>query len=79
MQILGNKILIKEIKSDKTDSGIYLQGYESQKRGEVVAIGKGHWEHPPQVKVGDKVIFTHATAFEGMVLSNEENILAIYE
>lgn len=65
---LGERILIKEdlnSKEKKTASGIIIpitvNDDKGSKRGEVVAVGTGHYEHgqliPISVKVHDDVLF----------------------
>lgn len=77
MQIIGEKILIKKL----IQTTVFGTEDESQKKGEIVQIGKGPWINPPlEVKVGDKVIYTYGTAFdEEHILTTQDNILAIYE
>jgi len=64
---LHDRVLIKEIEdiTVKTESGIYLPETVDQdkgsKKGKVVAVGNGRYEHgsliPMSVKVGDTIMF----------------------
>jgi chaperonin GroES len=62
---LGNRVLVKRSKAQKTRGGILLPetAQEKPKEGEVVAVGPGKTDeegtlHPMMVKVGDRVLFS---------------------
>ncbi|MBX4188345.1 MAG: co-chaperone GroES [Candidatus Doudnabacteria bacterium] len=89
---LGDKILVKPLdrNEEKTESGIYLPETakkEKPEQGKVVAVGEGRFEDgkriPPQVKIGDMVIFSKYGYDEVKIndeeyfILKEENILAI--
>lgn len=63
---LGDKIVVKQVEvEEKTEGGIiFLQGDGSQQpQGTIIAVGPGKQlldgsHYPPQVKVGEKVVFS---------------------
>jgi chaperonin GroES len=88
---LHDKVLLKELKeeSSKTKSGIYLPESagksDDMKRGEVVAVGPGHYDDgvliPMGVSVGDVVLYAwgEKVTIDGVeyTLIGEGNISAI--
>ena len=90
IQPLGDKILVKVLEAEeKTRGGIVLPDTAKEKpqQAEVVAVGKGKVQDgktiPPEVKVGDKVLFGKYTGTEFSIdgeeylMLKEEDILAI--
>ncbi|MGI6406324.1 MAG: co-chaperone GroES [Syntrophaceticus sp.] len=90
---LGDHVLVKPLsKEEKTEGGIYLPDTAKEKpqEGEVVAVGQGRMldngtRVAPEVKAGDKVIFSKygGTEFkiedEEYLIMRENDILAIKE
>lgn len=90
---LGDHVLVKPLsKEEKTEGGIYLPDTAKEKpqEGEVVAVGQGRMldngtRVTPEVKAGDKVIFSKygGTEFkvedEEYLILRENDILAIKE
>lgn len=93
MKVFGARCIIKEEKqSNKTNSGIVVQGRDKEPtyRGEVIAVGNGAMLEngtrvPLDVKVGDKVVYT---AFSGspivdkgetFLILNERDILCVLD
>jgi len=90
---LGDRILIKRLEAEeKTKGGIILPdaAKEKPKEGRVVAVGTGRLldngkRLSPQVKVGDRVIFSSyagtevKVAGEEHLIMREEDIQAIIE
>lgn len=90
---LGDHVLVKPLsKEEKTEGGIYLPDTAKEKpqEGEVVAVGQGRMldngtRVTPEVKAGDKVIFSKygGTEFkvedEEYLIMRENDILAIKE
>jgi chaperonin GroES len=90
---LGDHVLVKPLsKEEKTEGGIYLPDTAKEKpqEGEVVAVGQGRMldngtRVAPEVKSGDKVIFSKygGTEFkiedEEYLIMRENDILAIKE
>ncbi len=55
---LSDNVLIKALKEDKTESGIFLsEKNETPEQGEVIAVGPGKKKELP-VQPGDTVIFS---------------------
>jgi len=92
IQPLGDRVVIKALEAEeKTKGGIVLPDTAKEKpqEGKVVAVGKGKPMedgkiHPPEVKVGDKVLYakysgTEVTTKDGeeLLILREEDILAI--
>ncbi len=92
IQPLGDRVIIREDSESherKTASGIIIPSSANEekggKRGEVVAVGTGHFEHgthiPLSVKVGDIVIFQWGDKIkvdgEEYIIVKEVEILAI--
>lgn len=91
---LADNIVIKpKEKEEKTESGIFLPdnaGESKPESGEVIAVGPGKRDEKgerikPEVKKGDKVIFTKYGPNEITIdeveylIAKEEDILAIIE
>jgi chaperonin GroES len=92
MQPLGDRVVIKPLEAEgKTKGGIVLPDTAKEKpqEGKVVAVGKGKilengTLQPPEVKVGDRVLYakysgSEVTTKEGeeLLILKEEDILAI--
>ena len=92
MQPLGDRVVIKPLEAEnKTKGGIVLPDTAKEKpqEGKVVAVGKGKVSdagqlQPPEVKVGDRVLYgkysgSEITTKEGeeLLIMREEDILAI--
>lgn len=90
---LGKRVLIKRSESQKTKGGIFLpeSAQEKPKQGEVVAVGPGEYNklgafEQPELKVGDKVLFSSYAGTEikpeeseEYLIMNESDILAVFE
>jgi chaperonin GroES len=90
---LNDKIIVKRLEAEnKTRGGIVLPdtAKEKPKEGKVVAVGEGKLlesgkRQAPQVKKGDRIIFTSYAGSEmkidgeEMLILNEEDILAVIE
>jgi len=89
---LGDRVVVKPLEAEaKTKGGIVLPDTAKEKpqEGKVVAVGKGRvlengTIQPPEVKVGDKVLYgkysgNEITTKEGeeLLIMREEDILAI--
>ena len=89
---LADRVVIKPLEAEgKTKGGIVLPDTAKEKpqEGKVVAVGKGKLlengsVHPPEVKVGDKVLYgkysgNEITTQDGeeLLIMREEDILAI--
>ncbi|MFH1390359.1 MAG: co-chaperone GroES [Candidatus Margulisiibacteriota bacterium] len=87
---IGDKIVVKQAPEEvKTKSGIVLPDTAKEKpsEGTVVAVGSGRYENgqkvAPEVKVGDKVIYSKYGGTEvkineeGYIILSERDILAI--
>jgi len=64
LKILGDRVLVRPDEAEKTERGIYLPeaAQERPQRGTVVAVGEGRRLKngtllPPDVKVGDRVMY----------------------
>jgi chaperonin GroES len=92
IQPLGDRVVIKPLEAEaKTKGGIVLPDTAKEKpqEGKVVAVGKGKvldngTVQPPEVKVGDKVLYgkysgSEITTKDGeeLLIMREEDILAI--
>jgi len=92
IQPLGDRIVVKPLEAEsKTRGGIVLPDTAKEKpqEGKIVAVGKGKTlengtVHPPEVKVGDKVLYgkysgNEITTKDGeeLLIMREEDILAI--
>ena len=92
IQPLGDRVVVKALEAaGKTKGGIVLPDTAKEKpqEGKVVAVGKGKvlengTVQPPEVKVGDKVLYgkysgNEITTKEGeeLLIMREEDILAI--
>ncbi|HUS57260.1 MAG TPA: co-chaperone GroES [Planctomycetota bacterium] len=90
---LGDRVLVKRVEAEaKTKGGIVLPdtAKEKPKEGQVVAVGEGKVldsgeRAKPQVKVGDRVLFSSYAGTEVKVdgedylIMREEDILAVCE
>src|SRR5438094_6872416 len=91
---IGDRIIVRrEAADEKTAGGILLPDTARNKpqKGEVLAVGPGRQLKdgkvaPPQVKVGDVVLFTNwaGDEFKGakgddVLLMREEDVLAVVE
>lgn len=88
---LGDKVLVKRSEADeRTAGGIVLpdSAREKPRRGTVVSVGTGRLlengkRHPPQLKAGDKVLFTSYAGTEvkvdgeEVIIMDESDVLAI--
>jgi chaperonin GroES len=88
---LGDRVVVKRLEAQaKTKGGVYLPDTAKEKpqEGKVVAVGSGRLldsgeRAKPQVKKGDRVIFssyggTEVTVEgEELLIMNEEDILAV--
>jgi len=93
IQPLGDRVVVeREVAEERTAGGIVLPDSAKNKpsRGTVIAIGDGRIlddgsRSKPQVKVGDKVLFTSYAPEtikineEELLLMREEDILAVFE
>jgi chaperonin GroES len=80
---LGDRVVVKASEGeDRTPSGIVLpeSAKEKPQEGEIVAVGAGRTEDgkvvPPEVKVGDKVIYSKYGGTEIKVEGTEYLILS---
>jgi chaperonin GroES len=79
---LGDRVLVKRIKEeDKTKGGIIIPDTAKEKpqEGKVVAVGRGKVAEdgklvPPEVRVGDKILFGKYSGSE-IKLDGEEHIV----
>ena len=79
---LQDRILVKRLEAEsKTASGIIIpdNAKEKPQEGEVVAVGKGRLLedgklHQPDVKVGDKILFSKYAGSE-VKLGNDEHLI----
>jgi chaperonin GroES len=90
LQPLADRVLVKPIeKEEKTKSGIYLPDTAKEKpqEGEVLAVGPGKMTDdgkrvPPDLKVGDRVIYAKYGGTEikvddeDLIILRESDILA---
>lgn len=90
---LGDHVLVRPLSNEeKTEGGIYLPetAKEKPQEGEVIAVGQGRMldngtRIPPEVKVGDKVIYAKyggteiKVGEEEFLIMRENDILAIRE
>jgi chaperonin GroES len=90
LQPLADRVLVKPIeKEEKTKSGIYLPDTAKEKpqEGEVLAVGPGKMSDdgkrvPPDLKVGDRVIYAKYGGTEikldgeDLIILRESDILA---
>ncbi len=86
---LGNRVIIKVMPQEEvTSSGIILPetaNKESQKEGEVIALGKGDKLKELNLKEGNKVIFSEYGGSEIKVngqeykILNHDDLLAVIE
>ncbi|HCL78831.1 MAG TPA: co-chaperone GroES [Synergistaceae bacterium] len=90
---LGDRIVVKVInREEKTKGGIVLPDTAKEKptEGEVLAVGTGKvlengQKLPPEVKVGDRIIFSKYAGTEvkldgdELVIFSERDVLAIIE
>ena len=82
---LGDRVIVKRLEAEeKTKGGIILpdSAKEKPKQGKIIAVGKGRVVDggkvvAPQVKVGDKVIFSSYAGTE--VKFNTEEFLMMRE
>lgn len=88
---LGDRVLVRRIEAEeKTAGGIVLPdtAKEKPKEGEIVAVGEGKLlddgsRSKPQVKVGERVLFTSYAGTEVKIddedylIMREEDILAV--
>jgi chaperonin GroES len=88
---LGDRVVVKRLEAqEKTKGGVYLPDTAKEKpqEGKVVAVGSGRLldsgeRAKPQVKKGDRVLFTAyggtevTVEGEELLIMNEEDILAV--
>lgn len=86
---LGDRIVVKPLeREEKTEGGIYLPdtAKEAPQRGEVIAVGPGRVVEsgpgagktiPPEVKVGEKVLFSKYGGTEVKIDREEYKILSM--
>jgi len=89
---LGDRVVVKPLEAEsKTKGGIVLPDTAKEKpqEGKIIAVGKGKvlengTVQPPEVKVGDKVLYgkysgNEITTKEGeeLLIMREEDILAV--
>jgi chaperonin GroES len=93
IQPLGDRVVVeREVSEERTAGGIVLPDTAKDKpsRGTVIAVGDGRLlddgkRSKPQVKVGEKVLFTSYAPEsikineEELLLMREEDILAVIE
>lgn len=90
LQPLGDHIIVKTLESEeKTASGLVIpeSAQEKPTQGKVIAVGSGRFEDgkriPPEVKAGDKVIYSQYGGTEvkvdgeELLILSERDILAI--
>ena len=85
LQLLGNKVLLKEIKEEsKTASGILL-ATETYKKGEIIFTGPGIHQNglfvPNKLHIGYKVLYSYGNECtiegENYILIDESNVIAV--
>ncbi len=76
---LGNRILVRRSKAQATKGGILLpdSAQEKPKEGEVIAVGPGKIGEQgklevPQIKVGEKVLFSSYSGTEVKDISEDD-------
>jgi chaperonin GroES len=81
---LGNRVLVKRSKKQKTKGGILLPevAQEKPKEGEVIAVGPGKTDEdgklqPMMVQVGDKVLFAAYAGTEVKKQGDDEDELLV--
>ena len=77
IKVLGEKILVKPIRKDKTEGGLYIpETGEPQMKGEIVAIGNVIDEKSgcKELKEGDVIMWL---PFAGTWFDSGENLLVI--
>lgn len=87
---LGNRVLVQRSKAQTTKGGILLpdSAQEKPKEGTVIAIGPGKTDdqgrlEQPQLKVGDRVLFSSyaGTEVKGdteeMIILSEDDVLGV--
>jgi len=92
IQPLADRVVVKPTQQEsKTKSGIIIPdtAKEKSQKGKVVAVGKGKYEDgnlvPPQVKIGDMVLYREYGGEElkldneTVMILKEEDVLAILE
>ena len=83
IQPLGDRILIKQLEpEEKTKGGIVLPDTAKEKpqEAEVIAVGKGKVlesgkVQPPEVKVGDRILYGKSSGTEVTTKTGEEYII----
>ncbi len=90
---LADHVVVEVVtREEKTAAGIYLPdtaAKEKPQNGKVLAVGRGRYENgnliPPEVKVGDEVVFAKYSGTEvkmdgkDYLILNERDILAVME
>ncbi len=92
---LGDRIVVRRVEAqEKTKGGILLPDAAKQKpqKGKVLAVGAGRLlkdgkRRPPDVKVGDTILFTNwagdefkeGRTREEILLMREEDVLAVLD
>ncbi len=90
---LADRVLVKRIEQEEVRKGGIIipdTAKEKPQKGEVIAVGPGRLDEngkrvPPEVKIGDKVIFSKYAGTEVKIdgeeylIMREDDILAILE
>lgn len=83
---LGNRLLVKRSKQEKTKGGILLPetAQEKPKEGEVIATGPGKRDqdgnlHPMTVNTGDRILFGAYAGTEVKNAAGDEEFLILSE
>ena len=84
---LHDRVVVKRIEEEaKTAGGIIIPDTAKEKpqQGEVIAVGPGGRDeagkvNPPDVKVGDRVLFGKWSGSEELLIMKESDILGILE
>jgi chaperonin GroES len=89
---LGDRVVVRPLeREEKTASGLYLpdNAKEKPQEAEVISVGPGRFEDgkriAPDVKVGDKVVFSKYSGTEvkldgeDVLILHESDILAVIE
>ncbi len=69
LQPLFDRVVFKQVKTEKTPSGLYLPNIDQKlAKGEVVSVGRGHMEFGAlvevTVKAGDIILYNSLAATE---------------
>lgn len=89
---VGNRVVIERVEAEKSKGGILLpeSAKEKPRQGKVLAVGSGRVDekgrnHPLDVQVGDRVLFSSYAGTEyksddtEFLIVSEDDILAVME